>query len=216
MRTLYHFQYSPFSRRTRLALAYKGLAHELLEGRAKPEAGEHARKLWPLRSVPVLVEEDGSAIGDSGAIVRYLDAAYPSPQPLWPIDAESARVSVEVAALVDGALNLLVDLGTRYYPLRADPAWEGVRGEMLGRAQAALDALSARAHARGPRPFTKHGWCAPDMWAFTAAIWLDGLPGRAPTNANAAQLVSLPWTVPAPLLRWADAFRQRDDVRALD
>jgi glutathione S-transferase len=214
MRTLYHFQYSPFSRRTRLALAFKGLECELRDGRANPAYGEEAKKLWPFRTCPVLVEEDGRALGDSVAIARYLDAAYPA-KPLWPTDAEGARTAAEIVALVDGTLNTLVDVATRYYALSKDPAWTAVRTEMVGRAQAGLDALSARAQALGPRPLTSHGWCGPDIWLFTMVAWLDGLPARASGNANVTQLLSLAWTLPGPLLRWAEAFRERDDVRAL-
>ena len=215
MRTLYHFQFSPFSRRTRLALAYKGLEHELREGRANPAFGEEGKKLWPLRTLPVLVEDDGRVIGDSGAIVEYIDAAYIAGARLWPTEPEANRVAVEVAALVDGALNLLIDVGTRYYALRDHPEWKTVRDEMVGRAQAALGVLSARVAERGPRPLTSQGWCAPDIWLFTAAVWLDGLPGRASQSPNAAQIVSLAWSLPAPLLRWSEAFRAREDVLAL-
>jgi glutathione S-transferase len=218
MRTLYHFEYSPFSRRTRLALAFKGLTCELREARQNPSFGEEARKLWPLRTTPVLVEADGHAIGDSNAIVRYLDAAYPSASPLWPTKGEALRTSVEVVALVDGALNHIIDLGTRYWALRDHAAWLDVRGELLGRAQASLDGLAARVSAIGPRPLTGESpaaWCAADMWLYTAIVWLAGLPARAASSPNAAQVASLPWVLPAELVRWADAFRARDDVRAL-
>jgi hypothetical protein len=65
MRVLYHFARSPFSRRVRLALAHKGLTAELREARANPAFLEEARALSPLRTMPVLLEEDGHAIGDS-------------------------------------------------------------------------------------------------------------------------------------------------------
>jgi glutathione S-transferase len=220
MRTLFHFQFSPFSRRTRLALAFKGLPAVLKEARSNPAYLEEARRLWPLRTIPVLVEDDGRSLGDSNAISRYLDAAYPTSKPLWPTEAEAARVAAEVACLVDGALNLMIDLGTRYFALREHGAWAQVQGEILGRAQAALDALGARAHAIGPRPLTgasMDAWCAADIWLFTAVHWLGGLPARAASGQSplAAQIVTLPWIVPAPLLRWRDAFVEREDVRAL-
>jgi glutathione S-transferase len=215
MRTLYHYQYSPFSRRTRLALAHKGLECELREARSSPEIGEAARKLWALRTVPVLVEDDGRVIGDSGAIARYLDAAYPDGPRLWPTAPEALRVALEVATLVDGALNIIVDVGTRYHALRGDPAWSPVRDELVGRAQAALDALGVRAGAAGPRPLAGPEWSAADIWLYTAVAWLEGLPARAPQNQNAAQIVSLGWTLPVALARWSEPFRARDDVRAL-
>ena len=217
MRTLYHFHHSPFSRRARLALAHKGLAYEARDGRANPAYAEEARKLWPLRTMPVLVEEDGRVIGDSTAISRYLDAAYPSGNAIWPgaTDPEGTRVALEVTALVDGALNLLVDLGTRYHALKADPAWSSVKAELQGRAQAALDALAARVSTHGEGPLTAQRWSAAEMWLLTAVIWFDGLPARAAGNQNVTQLLSLGFTVPAPLLRWAEPLRGREDVQAL-
>jgi glutathione S-transferase len=220
MRTLYHFEFSPFSRRVRLALAHKGLAVELKEGRSSPQYMAELKKLWPLRTAPVLVEDDGYVLGDSVAIARYLDAAYPSARPLWPTEREPARITQEVASLADGALNLLIDVGTRYFALREHEAWKSVQDELLGRAQAALDALGARAEATGPRPLTgpsMDAWCAADMWLFTTATWLESLPARAASgkSPNAAQIVTLPWVLPAPLLRWRDAFVEREDVRAL-
>jgi glutathione S-transferase len=219
MRTLYHFQFSPFSRRTRLALAQKEIAVELKDGRANPAFMQEGRALWPLRTFPVLVEEDGRAIGDSNAIARYLDAAYPA-RPLWPTEPDAAHMAMEVASLVDGALNLIIDVGTRYYALRGHAEWSAVQGELIGRAQDALNALGKRAEATGPRPLTgasPGAWCAADMWLFTAVVWLEGLPARAASGQSpaAAQLVTLPWTIPAPLSKWCDPFRTREDVRAL-
>jgi glutathione S-transferase len=215
MRTLYHYQNSPFSRRTRLALAHKGLACELREGRSSPELADAARKLWAMRTLPVLVEDDGRVLGDSSAIVRYLDAAYPSERPLWPTNPEALHVALEVTALVDGALNTLVDVGTRFYTLREDAGWQGVRDELVGRAQAALDTLGARAGAAGTRPLTTQGWCAADIWLFTAVLWLEGLPARAHESPNAAQIVTLGWTLPVALARWSEPLRAREDVCAL-
>jgi glutathione S-transferase len=215
MRTLYHFHHSPFSRRVRLALAQKGLPHELREGRTTPEYAEQARKLWPLRTMPVLVEDDGRVIGDSMAITRYLDAAHPSESPLWPRDAENLRIALDVTALVDGALNVLVDTGTRYHALKSHPAWSAVCDDLVGRAQSALDALADRVLALGQRPLTAQGWSAAEIWLCTAVAWLEGLPARAAGNQNVTQILSLGWTLPAPLARWSEPFRAREDVRAL-
>ena len=215
MRTLYHYHYSPFSRRVRLALAHKGLAYEPREGRSTPEYAEQARKLWPLRTMPVLVEDDGRVLGDSTAITRYLDAAYPSGAPLWPTNPDDLRVALDVTTLVDGALNLLVDLGTRYHALKSHPAWSDVCDELVGRAQSTLDALADRVSALGQRPLTAQGWSAAEIWLLTAVLWLEGLPARAAGNQNVTQLLSLGWTLPAPLARWSEPLRAREDVRAL-
>jgi glutathione S-transferase len=214
MRTLYHYPTSPFSRRVRLALAHKRLPCDLKDARSNPAEHEKMKALWPLRTAPVFVDDDGQAMGDSGAIVRYLDAAYPSPR-VWPEDAPSMRAAAEVAALVDGALDNIINTGTRFYDLRADAAWAQVRGEFVGRAQAALDGLSNRVKARGPRPLTDAGWCAADIWLFTAVRWFHGLPARAADNPKIAQVMTLAWALPGPLVTWSEAFLEREDVRAL-
>ena len=216
MRTLYHFAMSPFSRRTRLALAHKGLEVELRDARATPAYMDEVRASNPLRTVPVLVDEDGRALGDSGIITHYLDGAYPALPALWPGERDARYAALTIAHLVDGALGKLVDVGTHYHALHGDAAWKKVAPEMVGRAQGALNALGDRVEAIGPRVLTDAGWCAADMWLYTAVAWLEGLPARAGANANAAQIVSLAWSVPTSLSRWAEAHRLRADVRALD
>jgi glutathione S-transferase len=215
MRALYHFAMSPFSRRTRLALAHKGLEVELRDARQNPAYMDEVRALNPMRTVPVLVDDDGEAIADSLAITHYLDAAYPAAPALWPADRAARRTALRIAQCVDGAIGTLIDVGTRYYALRGDPAWHSVTSEMVGRAQGALNALGERVGRIGPRPLTEAGWCAGDIWLYTAVAWLEGLPARASTSANIAQILTLVWSVPASLSRWADAHRERADVRGL-
>jgi glutathione S-transferase len=213
MRVLYHFRMSPFSRRTRLALAHKRLGAELRDGRDKPEWVEEARRLVPQRTLPVLAD-GGHALADSSAIVHWLDKAYPDAPRLWPDGDDALRV-LEVAALVDLVLNTTVDLATRYFPLSQDPAWGRVKGEMLGRAQRAFEALAARAASLGRPTIAATGWSAADMWLYTAVIWFEGMPARAPTNQNIAQALGLGLTVPGALSQWADAHRDRADVLGL-
>jgi glutathione S-transferase len=212
MRTLYHFFHSPFSRRVRLALAHKGLDVELREGREKPEWWQEARRLSPLRTLPVLV--DGQhVIGDSGAIAQWLDRAYRDSPRLWPDD--DARLVFEVATLVDLALNTTVDLGTRYFALRGDPAWNSVKTEMTGRAVGAFEAIASRVTSLGRSTVAASGWSAADMWLYTAVAWFEGMPARASSSQNIAQILTLGVSLPAPLSKWADAHRNRADVRAL-
>jgi glutathione S-transferase len=214
MRTLYHFQYSPFSRRVRLALAHKGLDCELRDGREKPELLEEARRLVPIKTLPILVE-DGRALADSTAITRWLDAEYPSAPRLWP-GGEDALAALEVTTLVDVALNAIVDVGTRYFSLRESPAWKSVTGEMLGRVQRALDGLAERIGALERPTVARSGWSVADMWLFTAVAWCAGMPERANQSPNIAQILAVGgWTLPGALSKWADAQRGRADVRAM-
>jgi glutathione S-transferase len=213
VRTLYHFTYSPFSRRARLALAHKGLECDLREAREGPWRAE-AGRLVTQKTIPVLVDGE-VALADSTAITRWLDAKYTVLPRIWPEGAD-ALVALEVAALVDTALNNIVDVGTRYYSLREHPSFAAVKAEMLGRAQQALDALAVRAEARLGVTLAPGGWAAADMWLYTAAVWLAGLPQRVQSSPNAAQIVALGgWTLPEAVRRWADAHHERADVKSL-
>jgi glutathione S-transferase len=214
MRTLYHFKHSPFARRTRLALAHKGLQCELREARDNPAWREEAGRLVALKTIPVLVDGE-VALADSTAITRWLDETYTDGPRIWP-EGQDALVSLEVATLVDAALNNIIDIGTRYYPLRDHPSWAAVKAEMLGRAQRALDALAVRAEAKMGTTLARSGWSAGDMWLYTAAVWLVGLPQRVQSSANVAQIVAIGgWTLPDAVRRWADAHGDRSDVKAL-
>jgi glutathione S-transferase len=214
VRRLYHFPLSPYSRRVRLILRHKGLEVELVDARADVTAVETMRTLYPMRTAPVLVEDDGLVLGDSNAIAQYLERAHPSPA-LWPRGpGDIARVT-QIMALTDGALSTLIDLATRYYRLHTHDAWPAVLAEMGGRAQGALDALASIVGGLGHPTAAASGWSIGDVWLFTAVAWLEGLPARAPTFANAAQLISLGWRLPSGLSRWADSHRQRPDVLSL-
>lgn len=209
MRTLYHFRFSPFSRRVRLALAHKGLEVELREGRDVPANLEEARKISPLRTVPVYVDE-GRVLSDSGAILHWLDRAYPKAPRLWP-EGEHALKALQTAALVDVVLGSVIDLGTRYWSLRDHAAWPGVRDEMLGRARQAAEAVASIAAGdtvAGP-------WSAADIYVLTMTLWFESMPERKTTSPNIAQILSLGFSLPPALSHWADAHRKRPDVLAL-
>jgi glutathione S-transferase len=76
---LYHAPASPNSRRVRIFLAEKGLKVPLVTvdlGKGEQDS-EAYRAINPRRVVPTLVLEDGTAIGEVPAIMRYLDEAFP-------------------------------------------------------------------------------------------------------------------------------------------
>jgi glutathione S-transferase len=215
MRTLYHFKLSPYSRRTRLALAHKNLDCELRDARENAAFREEARGLVPFSTIPVLVD-DGRAMGDSTAIVHWLDRTYPQAPRLWPDGPDDACAAFQIAELVDLVQGHVIDVGTRYYALHGDPAWDGVKGEILGRASKAAAGLAARVSAlSGRTTIASSGWSAADMWLMTLVHWFEGIPARAATAPNLAQILSLGFHLPPELPRWADAHRDRSDVRAL-
>jgi glutathione S-transferase len=74
---LYHSSGSPNSRRVRILIAEKGLDIELapVDLGAKEQFSDAYRAINPRAVVPTLVLDDGTAIGEVPAILRYLDEA---------------------------------------------------------------------------------------------------------------------------------------------
>lgn len=210
---LYHFPTSPFSRRVRLVLALKRLSVELRDARAVPEHRAEVNRVNPLHTVPVLVDGE-RVVADSTAICHYLERQFPDP-PLWPSGMPGAE-AFEIVALADAVSNILSDCGMRYYALYGDAHFPAVRDNVVGRAQRALDALAARVQAQRPgSPLCGGEWSAADIAVLCLVTWLEGLPGRAAQFPPAGQVVSLGWSLPPALSRWADPHRQRPDVLAL-
>jgi glutathione S-transferase len=96
MRRLHHFVLSPFCRKVRLVLGEKKLAFDLIAERPWDVRAE-LLALNPLGQVPVMVEDSGTVLSDSGAISEYLEEIHPEP-PLMPArPAERAEVRRLVA-----------------------------------------------------------------------------------------------------------------------
>jgi maleylpyruvate isomerase len=97
--SLVHYTYfrSSAAFRTRIALNLKGLAHEdvFVHLRKNEQMGEAYKALNPQGLVPTLVH-DGHAIGQSLAIMEYLEELFPEP-PLLP-KAPLARARVRQLA----------------------------------------------------------------------------------------------------------------------
>jgi glutathione S-transferase len=212
MRVLYHYPTSTFSRRTRLVLAHKGLDVELRDARAVPEHEAEARALSPLGTMPLLVD-DGRAIGDSTCIAHYLDLAYPDRPRLFPSGADAAARALAITSHVDLAMNTLVDMGTRYYPLRNDPAWKDVLAARMERAEGAMNAVAKLA----TQPLLTGGgeWGAAEIWALSSTLWVKGFPARAATAPLVAQIITLGFRLPDALVTWASQHEGRPDVKAI-
>lgn len=91
MRVLYHLWLSPQCRKVRLALSEKNLPFDMQVEKVWERRNEFLA-LNPAGDVPVLIEEDGTPISDSVAIVEYLEDAYPE-RPLLGI-TPAARAEV--------------------------------------------------------------------------------------------------------------------------
>src|SRR6202045_1583454 len=86
---LYHSPASPNSRRVRIFLAEKGLKVPLIPvdlGKGEQHT-EAYRAINPRRVVPTLVLEDGTAIGEVPAILRYIEEIHPQ----TPLHGETAK-----------------------------------------------------------------------------------------------------------------------------
>jgi len=93
---LYHSAGSPNSRRVRIFLAEKDLAIPLVPvdlGKGEQHS-EAYRAINPRRVVPTLVLEDGTAIGEVPAIMRYIEEIRPQKPLLGETTKERALVTM--------------------------------------------------------------------------------------------------------------------------
>ena len=120
---LYHSPASPNSRRVRIFLAEKGLKVPLVAidlGKGEQHSPTY-RAINPRRVVPTLVLEDGTAIGEVPAIMRYLDEAFPekpmlgaAPKDKGLITMWERRAELEgFAAVMEGVRNKVAGLKNR-------------------------------------------------------------------------------------------------------
>lgn len=78
MTKLYHSAGSPNSRRVRFYLAERGIQVELVpvDLGSKEQFSENYAAINPRSVVPTLVLDDGTAVGEVPAIIRYFDEAF--------------------------------------------------------------------------------------------------------------------------------------------
>jgi maleylpyruvate isomerase len=100
---LYNFHASSTSYRTRIVLNLKGLEYEYIPIRL--DKGEHLSESYgrinPMRGVPTLELDSGVRLYQSGAIIEYLEEAFPTP-PMMPKDP-AARAHVRALADIVGS-----------------------------------------------------------------------------------------------------------------
>jgi glutathione S-transferase len=80
---LWSYPVSPYAAKVRAVLRWKGLPFE--ETNVHPLKRGHLVKLTGRNQVPVLVDDDGTAVTDSTAIVRHLEQRHPE-RPVYPAD----------------------------------------------------------------------------------------------------------------------------------
>jgi glutathione S-transferase len=93
---LYQANTSPNSRRVRIYLAEKGISMPIVpvDLAAKEQFSNAYAEINPRRVVPTLVLEDGTAIGEVPAILRYLEEIHPTPRLLGSTAKTKALVTM--------------------------------------------------------------------------------------------------------------------------
>ncbi|WP_428375963.1 glutathione S-transferase family protein [Lichenicoccus sp.] len=203
MRILHHMPLSPFSRKVRLVLGEKRLPFELRTEKLSERRPEYLA-LNPANTVPVLVEENGLAIPDSGVICEYLEEAYPD----TPLLGRTLGERVEIRRLVawfDGKFNLEV---TR------NLVGEKITKRMVGRGNPDAGALRAGyANVAGHLDYI--GWLA------ETRKWLAGANLSLADFAAAAHLSSLDyigdidWSLSPPTRDWYARMKSRPSFRGI-
>jgi glutathione S-transferase len=137
MLALYDSAFSPFARKVRLVLDYKGVAHEVLDGLALSNR-EALAKINARVEVPAL-DHDGVVVIGSSDIVAYLERAFPEPSVYPVIDAEwvHARAWERAADSVVDAI--LINVSYWLWAKRDDEMPAG----LLGAARADIDQIYA-------------------------------------------------------------------------
>jgi glutathione S-transferase len=79
MLTLYQAEWCPKSHRVRQRLTELGLPFVAMQVEPRPEDRDELREASGDDSIPVLLTEDGEAIGEADAIIAWLDEHYAEP-----------------------------------------------------------------------------------------------------------------------------------------
>jgi glutathione S-transferase len=93
---------SPFVWSVRLALAEKGVTHELVELSIKEMREDAHLARHPFGKVPAF-EHDGFALYETQAILRYIDEGFPA-SPLQPIEVQPFARMNQIIGIVDSYL----------------------------------------------------------------------------------------------------------------
>jgi glutathione S-transferase len=97
---LHGYRYSVYLRIVRLVLAEKGVGYDRVEVNPfAPDVPASYRTLHPFGRVPALVH-DGFTLYETGAIIRYIDRAFPGPA-LQPSDPRVLARMDQIIAIAD-------------------------------------------------------------------------------------------------------------------
>ena len=94
---------SPFVRKTRAALAEKGIAVEVVPVFPGGGGDESFKKISPLGKIPVFEDDDGFTVPDSSVIIAYLEKTRPQPA-LYPSDPQDMATALFLEEYADTRL----------------------------------------------------------------------------------------------------------------
>jgi maleylpyruvate isomerase len=151
---LYSYWRSSSAWRVRLALALKGIVHELTTVNLLPSRGEQHteafRAMSPLSQVPVLEVREGEQVlrlTQSLAIIEYLEERFPE-RPLLPRDAEGRARARELAEIVNSGIQPHQNLALRLALDAAGADGAAYRAGMIDRGLAAMEAIAEQTAGR--------------------------------------------------------------------
>jgi glutathione S-transferase len=208
MPRLLHFSLDPGSRRIRLALAEYGVAYEAIEERPW-QAGEGLFEVNPAGTVPVFIEDDGTAACGIEAVSEYLEETRSDGVSLIPGDAAGRAEVRRLTSWFDTKFYAEVSepvisekIIRRFLPREAGggaPDMSRIRAG-LGQLRGHLDYIAALADARS--------WLAgPDlsMADLAAAAHLSAID----------YLGDVPWADHAGAKSWFQRVKSRPSFRGL-
>ena len=161
--------FSPFARKVALALDYKGLAYETIDGLTH-ENRDELLKINPRAEVPVLVDGDVTVVNSSD-IVAYLDLKYPE-RPIYPASLKDRVEARAFERLADSRIDaIMLDCSIWLWADRKDTAPAG----LMAAGQADLDTIFARVEAvlaDRPTPLPFGHWTIAEfaLWPHLAAL----------------------------------------------
>jgi glutathione S-transferase len=203
MRVLYHLLLSPFARKVRLVLAEKNLEFTTKTERVWERRPEFLA-LNPAGEVPVLIEEDGTVLAGTDAIVEYLDEVYREKILIGinPVDRAEVR---RLCAWFDGKM---------YGEVTENLLGEKMMKRFFGHGQPNSHAIRA-GHANLPYHLDYIGFLT------ERRRWLAGDHFSLADISAAAQLSSLdylgdvPWDAHEPAKEWYARIKSRPSFRPI-
>jgi len=174
MLTLFSNAFSPFARKVAMALEYKGLEYETVDGLTHANR-ERLLAVNPRAEVPVLVD-GGVTVVNSSDIVAHLDLKYPE-RPIYPADLKARVEARALERLADTRVDaILLNCSIWTWAERKDPPLPGLKEA----GQRDLDTIFARIEATlevfaTPLPFGHFTIAEFAFWPHLAALRPLGL-----------------------------------------